>query len=126
MKSFITAIVIAALLISGSLFYSKYLEKESYALLEINSKISDAISSDDYTLANFYITEFSNTIDGFEEFYLATGNHTEIDCIKTNLAELRSFAKGKMKEDALAKTYVLDFLLTHLPENMRLKIGNIL
>lgn len=126
MKSFITAIAIAAILISGSLFYSKHLEKESAGLLEINSKITDAITSDDYATANFYIDEFTDTVDGFEEFFLATGNHAEIDSIKTNLAELRSFAKGRMKEDALAKTYVLDFLLTHLPENMRLKIGNIL
>lgn len=126
MKSFVTAIIIAVILISGSLFYSKHLEKESLALLNLNGNITDAINSDDYLSAEAYINEFSDNIDSFEEFFLATGNHAEIDSIKTNLAELRSFAKGGMKEDALAKTYVLDFLLSHLPENMRLKIGNIL
>ena len=126
MKSFITAITIAVILICGSLFYSKHLENESRSLLRINGNISDAILKDDYPSAEMYIDELEDNIDSFEEFFLATGNHAEIDSIKTNLAELRSFSKGGMKWDALAKTYVLDFLLSHLPENMRLKIGNIL
>ncbi len=126
MKSFITAIIIAAILFSGSIIYTKKLYSESQKLLDITHQIYDSLNNDDYIGAKDSIDELHDMVSDFESFFLATGNHIEIDNIKMNLSELRSFAEGGMKSDALAKTYVLQFLLEHLPESMRLSIENIL
>lgn len=126
MKSFITALIIGFILFSGSIFYMSHLKDRADSLIEINEKISVSVKNEDFSQSSQYIAELKSQLDKFEDFFLATGNHTEIDNIKSNLAELEAFSEGKMKTDALSKVYTLDFLLSHLPESVSFRMGNIL
>lgn len=126
MKSFVVALVIAVTMVGGSIFYSHSLEDRSKSLRGQCYEIENALKDCDFTSAKENIKKLEDNVESFEDFFLATGNHIEIDNIKINLSELRSFTEQEMQGDALAKTYVLEFLFEHLPETMKVRIGNIL
>lgn len=126
MKSFITALCIAVALIIASSFSTKHLEQIASSLENTNNKVADAIRKDDFDTAVKEIAELSDYLAQCEPFFAATGNHEEIDNIEMNLAELRIYAMGGFRYDALSKSEVLSFLFNHLPKNSRLKLENIL
>lgn len=126
MKSFVIALIIGFLLVLGSVFYMAELERQTENMAEINTKILQMISEDDYVLAMRCIKELSEEIENFEDFFLATGNHMEIDNIKSNIAELKAFAQCEIKSDSLAKANMLEFMILHLPESVRFRVGNVL
>lgn len=126
MKSFLTALSLALIIIAGSCFSLAHLEKVSDNLVEVNKKITAALENDDYTAADESIAVLYDYIEQYEPFFAAIGNHAEIDNIEMNLAELKAYSAGRLKYDALAKSQSLDFLFGHLPKNSRIKIENIL
>ena len=126
MKSFITSLVIAAILITGGIIYTTQLSKKSNNLMQIIDDIEICINNDDFKTAAEHIEKLSNEISHFEPFLLATGDHAEIDNIEINLSELKSLTEGELKSQALAKVYVIKFLFKHLPQNTFLSFENIL
>lgn len=126
MKSFIITILIGAVMVTGSILYARHLEKEADSLLGITKEIKSAINNDDYENAEKHIDKLNKRVNKFEKFFLATGDHIEIDNIKIHLSELKSFNGHNMKSDALSKVYVLEFLFSHLPHNSQVRMGNIL
>lgn len=126
MKSFITTLIIAVTLITGSFLYTGHLRTESEKLLDITLTIKTSVLNENYARAKEELTNLTHKVSDFEDFFLTTGDHLEIDNIKINLAELKSFIYHRKKTDALSKIYVLEFLFRHLPESSRLCIGNIL
>ncbi len=126
MKSVIITLIIGALMIGGSIFYTSHLKKESAKLVSITEDIKSSVINEDFKTAEAQISNLGHSVTRFEKFFLATGDHIEMDNIKINLSELKSFAEYEMKSDALSKVYVLEFLFEHLPHNSQLRIGNIL
>ncbi len=126
MKSFIVTLIIGAVLVTGSVFYSQHLASEAHKLSEITDSLKESVKSEDYKTAAKQTEKLNKRVSDFEKFFLATGDHIEIDNIKINLAELKSFVKHEMQSDALSKIYVLEFLFDHLPHNTKVRIGNIL
>lgn len=126
MKSFIVTLIIGAVLVTGSVLYSHRLETEADKLSEITDSLKESVKSEDYKTATKQAEKLNKCLSDFEKFFLATGDHLEIDNIKINLAELKSFIKYEMQSDAMSKIYVLDFLFNHLPHNAKVRIGNIL
>lgn len=125
MKSFITALVLAAVLAAASVFHIMHLERISSELLRLNSEITAALEAEDYDRARRAIDTMSERLERSEPFFAVMGNHEEIDNIEMTLSELRSYAEGGHKYDAVAKTYTLEFLFEHLPKNSRLRLENI-
>lgn len=126
MKSFITAIIITITLVTCSIAYNSHLTNESQELFNTTHAISVFINNDDFNGAEDEIKKLREKVAEFEDFFLATGNHAEIDSIETNMAELESYINSEMKSNALAKVNVLKFLFAHLPESVGLSIANIL
>lgn len=126
MKSFIVTLIIGAVLVTGSVFYSHHLANEAHNLSEITDSIKKSVKAEDYELARKQTEKLNKRVSDFEKFFLATGDHIEIDNIKINLAELKSFVIHEMQSDAMSKIYVLEFLFDHLPHNSKVRIGNIL
>lgn len=126
MKSFLSAMIIAILLVWGSGSYMSELESISMELYDVNSSAYDSIEAEDYQAAEADIDEIYSVLEKHHMFFAAMGNHTELDNIKTNLAELEVYTKSREKYDALSKCSVLSFLFEHLPANSRLRIENIL
>lgn len=126
MKSVVVSVIIAVIVVAGSLFYTRSLEKVSGELIEINKQISERIEAEDYSGANSEIERLSSYLDSRRAVLDAIGDHEEMDNIEMNLSELEEFAKGEKKTDALSRCRVLDFLFEHLPLNYKLKLENIL
>lgn len=126
MKSVVVSVIIAAIVVAGSLFYTRSLEKVSEELIEINEQISQYIEAEDYSGANSEIERLSAYLDSRRAVLDAIGDHEEMDNIEMNLSELEEYAKGEKKTDALSRCHVLDFLFEHLPLNYKLKLENIL
>lgn len=126
MRSVIITLIIAVGMVSGSVMYASHLKEQSEMLSEITKDIKDDIINENYSSAADGIKRLDKNVSRFEKFFLATGDHIEMDNIKTNISELKSYTKHKMKGDAMSKIYVLEFLFEHLPHNNQVKIGNIL
>ena len=126
MKSFIVTLIIGAVLVTGSVLYSHHLKTEADKLSEITDNIKESVKAEDYKSAENQTEKLNTCVSEYEKFFLATGDHLEIDNIKINLAELKSFIKHEMQSDAMSKIYVLEFLFEHLPHNTKVRIGNIL
>ena len=126
MRSVIITLIIAVGMVGGSVMYASHLKEQSEMLSEITKDIKDDITNENYSSAADGIKRLDKNVSRFEKFFLATGDHIEMDNIKTNISELKSYTKHKMKGDAMSKIYVLEFLFEHLPHNNQVKIGNIL
>ena len=126
MRSVIITLIIAVVMVGGSVMYASHLKEQSEMLSEITKDIKDDITNENYSSAADGIKRLDKNVSRFEKFFLATGDHIEMDNIKTNISELKSYTKHKMKGDAMSKIYVLEFLFEHLPHNNQVKIRNIL
>lgn len=126
MKSVVVSVIIAVIVIAGSLFYTRSLEKVSEELIEINKQVSERIEAEDYSGANSEIERLNEYLESRRAVLDAIGNHEEMDNIEMNLSELEEYTRGEKKTDALSKCRVLDFLFEHLPLNYKLKFENIL
>lgn len=126
MKSLAAALAIAAALFCGGVLYSRSLTDKSDSILKTVDTIEVCINDNDFEAAQRHIDKLARELYDFEHFFLATGDHEETDNIEINIAELRSFAEEKMKAEALGKTYIIEYLIKHLPKNSSLSIQNIL
>lgn len=126
MRSVIITLIIAVGMVGGSAMYASHLNKQSDILLDITKEIKEHVINEDYPSAADSIKKLDKNVSRFEKFFLATGDHIEMDNIKINISELKSYTKHEMKGDAMSKIYVLEFLFEHLPHNNQVKIGNIL
>ena len=122
MKSFFTAIVIAAVIIVGSVFYTRELNEISENMMEHNNQIMNMIHNDDFESA-------VGQVQDVEEKKISLSmiiDHSTLDKIESNLSELAGYVEGYAKTDALAKSRVLDILFEYLPKNYKLRLENIL
>lgn len=126
MKSVVISVIIAVVIVAGSLLYTNNLEKVSGELSEINENISELLEAEDYAGASAEIEHLMFYLDRERSILAATGNHEELDKIEMNLSELSEYAKGEKQTDALSSCRVLGFLFEHLPLNYKLKLENIL
>ena len=74
MKSFITAIIIAALLIAGSELHMMRLERASYELSELNSDVFEHIMNEEYDEALEAVSKLSVRMKEAEMFFGAMGD----------------------------------------------------
>lgn len=126
MKSVVISIIIAAIVVEGSLIYTRCLEKTSAELMTINEQVSKYLDGDDFSGAESEIEHLKAYLNSRRAVLDAIGNHEDMDKIEMSLYELEEYAKGEKKTDALSRCHVLDFLFEHLPLNYKLKPENIL
>ena len=125
MKSRISALSIAGLLIIGSEVHMHRLETASSELSALNEEIFELILAEDYDRALLAVDSLSRRMNETEMFFGSMGDHAETDNINIAIAELRSYTEEHKRPEAAARCRVLVYLFGHLPENSRLKIENI-
>ncbi|MBR0366726.1 MAG: DUF4363 family protein [Clostridia bacterium] len=126
MKSFIITIIIAAALVFGSVKYTKKLEDCSETLGRMTADISESLDEEDYAAASADIDRLSEELLSVKPFIAAFGDHSDIDLIESNLAELKVYAEYGQRCDALSRATVISVLFRHLPRNTHIRIENIL
>lgn len=126
MKSLIISVIIGALMVWGSIEYTKSLDNIASTLTSYNDVVKECIDKSDFDGAAQNIEKISEYIDLKRKLLNITGKHAEMDEIEITIAEMKSYNHSQIKEDVLAKCNSLDFLINHLPKNFKLRIENIL
>lgn len=126
MRSLVVSLVIGVAIVWGSVAYTARLESLSKEMLAVNSQIMDYIEHEEWDKAEAKIQYLYNFVNDRRMAMEATGDHEVLDKIEMNISELIAYNDAEMKADAMAKCQILDFLITHLPKNFKLKIENIL
>ena len=122
MKSFMITLVLAAVMVVSGIFCSSYIDRVAGR----NQTIGELIRRADFSAATEQAETLSDEIEKKKIILAITLDHTELDKIETNLAELLSYSQDQQAYDAAAKCQTLHFLFRHLPKNYQLKWENIL
>ncbi len=126
MKSFVISCIISVLIVVGSIIHMEYIEDVSKTMCEYTHKIQLSIESDDFSSAEMMSEELSLLLEKKRCIISSTMDHSMLDSIEKNLAELCAYTNGRQKHDALSKCEVLDLDFRHIPKNFTLKLENIL
>ena len=126
MKGVIISVCIAAIIVTGSIVYTKHMGKVSEELGNINDEIMDKLEEENYESAMAKIKELSDYLDKNRTVLAATGNHEEFDKIEMNISEMLGYTEGGQQTDAVSCCKVLSLLFKHIPKNYEMKLENIL
>ena len=126
MKSFITSLIIAIIIVSSSFFFTHSIEKTSKKLLKDNREIIELIKDDNYEKAYSLTKDMQKYVDKKKISLAVIMDHGDLDKIESGIAELESYIDHEIKPDALAKCNTLDVIIRHMPKNYKLKIENVL
>lgn len=126
MKSFITSLIIAIIIISSSFFFTHSIEKTSKKLLKDNREIIELIENNDYENAYSLTKDMQEYVNKKKISLAVIMDHGDLDKIESSIAELESYIDHEIKSDALAKCNTLDVIIRHMPKNYKLKIENVL
>ncbi len=126
MRGVIVSVIIAAVMISGSILYSIGIRKISEELGSINDGIMICLTDENYEGAKDELIKLIEYLERNSTMLAATGNHEEFNKIEINIYEMSGYINGRQKTDAVSRCKVLDFLFEHIPKNYELKLENIL
>lgn len=119
--TFITS-VIMIVVISLSI---KHLNNASKDLLSLNEEIQENITDDNWDKAYKSTMELTEKWNNYSKKVKIFINHQEIDSIEMELQKLPQYIKEQTKDESLASTYLLSFLLDHVAELEKIKLENI-
>lgn len=126
MKSFISAMVIAAFLVCGGISFNIGIDRVSGNFISACDEISAAADAGDFDTALTEISDLSDSISRRKTFLLSTINHEVIDEIEVCVSELYGYAQNSNKTETEVRCLRLKHLLKHLPENYSVNAQNIL
>lgn len=126
MRSFIVALCMGVLMVTGCVLYMIKVEDISENLIKLNNEIISMIEKEDYKEAEKALKKTSDYLEHKLIMLAATGNHTELDQMQIYISQVEEYIAEEHKGDALAYCKSLMIMFKHLPKNYRLKAENIL
>lgn len=126
MKTFITAIVIAVLLVGGGLVFNFSIDGIADELIKECDKISTRIDEEKFQEASESISKMEEYMDKKKIVLASIINHENVDDIELCISELKGYAERKIGSEAHVKCNRLRHLLEHLPANYTVTLQNIL
>ena len=106
-------------------FSIKYLNEASQKLGRLNDEIEENIANGNWDMAYKTTIEFTEKWKDYSKKIKIFFNHQEIDNIEIELQKLPQYIKEKTKDEALASSHVLNFLLKHIAELEKIKVQNV-
>lgn len=125
MKNLVITLVTLIIMIVTMSFSIKYLNNVSDELVSINDEIQENITDDNWDKAYKNTMELTEKWNNYSKKIKIFVNHQEIDSIEIELQKLPQYIKEQTKDESLASTYVLNFLLEHIAKLEKLKLENI-
>lgn len=126
MKTFISGILVAMLMIAGIVLYTNYL---SYTIAELTSLItaaSDAAKDGDWQGSKYNIDAFIDLWNCKDDILCAFINHEDLDEIKQSMYELKESIQYNDEQETVKYSSVLIVLIDKLKENELPTLKNIL
>ena len=125
MKAFIAAMLILALIVTGTAFYITMLNHSVERLDAHVTQIENFAADENWqacqSALNGLLDDW-NRLKPQLEFFI---HHNEMDQIYQLLYEVKGYATFQNREELLVKTGVLRIMIDHLPENEQLVLKNI-
>ncbi|MDD6214078.1 MAG: DUF4363 family protein [Firmicutes bacterium] len=126
MKSFVTAMSIALIIVIGGIAFNICINDLSDELIDTCEKITEHLNDRDFSAASKQILEMSEFIDRKKLIFASVLNHENIDEIELCVSELQGYTDSKYLVEALVRCKKLKHLFEHLPSNYRVTMHNIL
>ena len=125
MRNAVLSFIIFVIMIIIMSFSISYLNKVSVNLEKLNDNIEEYINDDKWDKAYETSLEFRKRWESYSKNIKLFVNHEEIDNIEIELSKLPQYAKEKNKDESLASTQVLKFLIDHISSLEKINIQNI-
>ncbi|HHU71835.1 MAG TPA: DUF4363 family protein [Clostridiales bacterium] len=125
MKNIVISLIISVIMIISMSFSIKYLNNVSQDLVRLNDEIEKSITDGNWDRAYNTTIELTEKWKDYSKKIKLFSNHDEIDNIEMELQKLPQYIKEKTKDESLASTYVLKFLLNHIADLEKVNIENI-
>lgn len=126
MKSFITAVIIAAMLAGGGIALNMCISGISERMEDECGEILRLIEEGDYAQAKERAAAISEYIENKKIVLASTLNHENIDDIELCITELESYTENKIFAESIMRCKKLKHLFRHLPANYAITAENIL
>lgn len=126
MKTFITAMIIAAGLIGGGIWFNYSIDNVAKELMTECDDITELVESGDFGAATKEISEMIDYVDKKKIVLASIINHENIDDIELCVSELLGYTQSGVIAEARVRCRKLNHLLEHLPANYKVKAENIL
>lgn len=126
MKSFITAMAIAVIIVGGGIVYNICIDRISEDFRERCEKITEEIQNGNYREAVRDAGDLSEYMDKKKTLLASIINHENIDDIEMCITELKEYAQNAEAAEAMVRCRKLEHLFEHLPANYSIKPQNIL
>lgn len=126
MKSFVTALVIAAVLVCGGIIFNMCLRDISSDFREKCEMITEEIQNGNYDEAVRLSEELEEYSDRKKTLLASIINHENIDDIEMCITELEEYANNQKGAEALVRCRKLEHMFEHLPDDYSIKPQNIL
>ncbi len=126
MKSFIISIILLCSLIVCSVTHSYALDRITGNITAQNDFITECIYNDHYDEALENIDVLNQYIDSKRTILATTLDHNILTKIDDYISQISGYSSRQAKTDAIVACGCLAKFLENLPENYKLKIGNIL
>lgn len=126
MRTFILAVIMLIIIISGCLASISYINSETRSMQEQLVELEKQIYAENWDNARTEYKSFKDQWDEIHPVWSMLIDHYEIDYINMDLSELEAFIINQDKTNALAKTSSLHVMVGHIPEKEYLNLKNIL
>ena len=126
MKSFICAMIIAALMTCGGIAFNIGIRSISDSFTAGCDKINAAAANGDFDAALEEISGLSDAVKKRKTVLAAVINHENIDEIEVCISELSGYVENGDRTETAVHCLRLRHLLEHLPENYSVTAQNIL
>ncbi len=126
MKSFIVAIVIAALLVAGSIWHRIYVGETTEEIITTTEQVVSAMESMDFRAASDYTDKLEEVIVREERMLGVICDHKDYYEIKRAVGELAAYIEKEDVGESLAHCSAIKIMTERISEISKPYISNIL
>lgn len=126
MKTFIIAILVMVIMLSGFGAYIHYLTNTTGELTSIINSVSNLAKDEDWGACNQRVDNLMEIWNRHEKILCSFTDHGDLDTIKTSMNELKESARYEDAQETVMYASVLLVLIDRLTENEMPTLENIL
>ncbi len=126
MKTFVIALLVLAILLTGIFIYSGYIEKIDHNLTKIINNIEEYISDENWDMSEKELKKLIDTWKKDEKMLAMFNDHEDLDKIRLAIGELSESIHHKDDEHSHKAIEDIKVLLERLVKNESFDLENIL
>ncbi len=126
MKTFVIALLVLAILLTGIFIYSVYIEKIDRNLTKIISSIEEYVSDENWDMSEKELKKLIDTWKKDEKILAMFNDHEDLDKIRLAIGELSESVHHKDDEHSQKALEDIKVLLERLVKNESFDLENIL